>query len=143
MEKEWEKKHKKGIKAVGITIGIIFLLLFIVIIIIATSSTGVKEKCKNAEFVSLEEIYNLNSKYVPKAEELDKDKYFKFSGTISHKYKSYTQIESDYIKTDVYFSTDYKDKVSSYNADDKITYCGKVDFGMAVQVKNAMIIEEN
>ena len=46
---------------------------------------------------NLEEVYNLHSKDVPKAEELYKDKYFKFTGTISHKYKTYTQIQSDYV----------------------------------------------
>lgn len=139
----WEKKHKKGIKAVGITFGIIFLVLFIVIIILALNSPSVEEKCQNAEFITLEEIYNLHSKDVPKAEELYKDKYFKFNGTISHKYKTYTQIQSDYISADVYFSTNYEDKASNYNVDDKITYCGKIDFGMAIQVKNTMIIDEN
>ena len=84
----WEKKHKKGIKAVGITFGIIFLLLFVVIIILALNSPSVEDKCQNAEFVNLEEVYNLHSKDVPKAEELYKDKYFKFTGTISHKYKT-------------------------------------------------------
>lgn len=139
----WEKKHKKGIKAVGITLGIIFSLLFVVIIIIALGSPKVEDKCQNAEFVNLEEIYNLHSKDVNKAEELYKDKYFKFNGTISHKYKTYTQIQSDYVSADVYFSANYKEKASNYNVDDKITYCGKINFGMAIQVKNAMIVEEN
>ena len=49
----WEKKHKKGIKAVGITFGIIFLLLFVVIIILALNSPSVEDKCQNAEFVNL------------------------------------------------------------------------------------------
>ena len=138
-----EKKPKKGIKAVGITFGIIFLLLFVVIIILALNSPSVEDKCQNAEFVNLEEVYNLHSKDVPKAEELYKDKYFKFTGTISHKYKTYTQIQSDYVSADVYFSANYKDKASNYNVNDKITYCGKINFGMAIQVKNAMIIDEN
>lgn len=139
----WEKKHKKGIKTVGIVLGIIFSLLFVIIIILALGSPKVEDKCQNAEFVSLEEIYDLHSKDVPKAEELYKDKYFKFTGTISHKYKTYTQIQSDYVSADVYFSANYKDKASNYNVNDKITYCGKVNFGMAIQVKNAMIIDEN
>ena len=139
----WEKKHKKAIKTVGIVFGIIFSLLFVIIIILALGSPKVEDKCQNAEFVSLEEIYDLHSKDVPKAEELYKDKYFKFTGTISHKYKTYTQIQSDYVSADVYFSANYKDKASNYNVNDKIKYCGKVNFGMAIQVKNAMIIDEN
>ena len=139
----WEKKHKKGIKAVGITFGIIFLLLFVVIVILALNSPSVEDKCQDAEFVNLEEVYNLHSKDVPKAEELYKDKYFKFTGTISHKYKTYTQIQSDYVSADVYFSANYRDKASNYNVNDKITYCGKINFGTAIQVKNAMIIDKN
>lgn len=139
----WEQKHKKLGKTVGITFGIIFLLLFVVIIILALNSPKVEDKCKNAELITLEEIYDLHSKDVPKAEELYKDKYFKFNGTISHKYKTYIQIQSDYISADTYFSANYKDKAYDYNVNDKITYCGKVDFGMAIQVKNAMIVDES
>ena len=139
----WEKKHKKAMKVFGIVVGSVFALLFVVIIIAAINTPSVEEKCKNAELVSLEEIYELHAKDVPKAEELYKDKYFKFNGTISHKYKSYIQIQSDYISADTYFSANYKDKVSNYNVNDKITYCGKVNFGMAIQVKNAMIVEES
>ena len=73
----WEKKHKKAIKTVGIIFGIIFSLLFVIIIILALGSPKVEDKCQNAEFVSLEEIYDLHSKDVPKAEKLYKDKYFK------------------------------------------------------------------
>lgn len=139
----WEKKHQKGIKAVGIILGILVLFLVMIIIILSLDAPDVEEKCQNAEFVNLEEIYELHAKDVPKAEELYKDKYFKFNGTISHKYKTYIQIQSNYVSADTYFLSSYKDKAYSYNVDDKITYCGKVDFGLAIQVKNAMIVEEN
>ena len=139
----WDKKHKKGIKTVGIVFGIILLLLFVVIIILALNSPNVEEKCKNAEFIALEEIYELHAKNIAKANELYKDKYFKFNGTVGHKYKKYTQIQSDYISSDTYFSAKYKDKINNYKVNDKITYCGKVSFGVAINVKNAMIIEED
>lgn len=139
----WDKKHKKGIKAVGVVFGIIFLLLFLVIIILALGSPKVEDKCKDAKLANLEEIYELHAKDVNKAEELYKDKYFKFDGTISHKYKNYIQIQSDYVSSDTYFSANYKEKAFNYNVNDKITYCGKVSFGTAIKVKNAMIVEEN
>lgn len=139
----WEKKHKKGIKAVGVILGILVLFLIMIIIILSVDVPDVEEKCKSTEFANLEEIYELHAKDVPKAEEIYKDKYFKFNGTISHKYKTYIQIQSNYVSTDTYFLSSYKDKAYNYNVDDKITYCGKVDFGLAIQVKNAIIIDEN
>ena len=139
----WEKKHKSAIKSVGIIFAVLFLLLFVIIIILALGSPKVEDKCKDAEFANLEEIYELHSEDVPAAEELYKDKYFKFKGKISHKYKSYIQIQSEFVSSDTYFSPNYEERAYAYNVDDEITYCGKVDFGLAIKVKNAMVIEES
>ena len=139
----WEEKHKKGIKKVGIIFGIIFGLLFIIIIVAALTGKKVEDYCKDAEFANLEEIYNLHATDQPKAESLYKDKYFKFKGKITHKYNKYIQIESNYISADTYFNSSYKDKAYEYDVDSEITYCGKVNFGLAIQVKNAMVIEES
>lgn len=140
---QWSKKDKKLLKNVLKTFGIIFLVLFVIIIVLAVNSPSVEEECANAKFVNLEEVYDLHAKDVPKAEELYKGKYFKFNGTISHKYKNYMQIQSDYISADVYFNSDYKDNAFSYNVDDNITYCGKINFGLSVQVKNSIILKED
>lgn len=140
---QWSKKDKKLAKNVFKFFGVIFLLLFVILIIIGVNTPSVEEQCKNAEFVKLEDVYELHAKDVSKAEELYKGKYFKFTGTISHKYKNYIQIQSDYINADVYFNTTYKDEASKYNDGDSITYCGKVDYSMSVQVKNAMIVKED
>lgn len=140
---QWSKKDKKLGKTVALIFSMLFITLFVVIIIVAINSPNVEEICANAEFVSLEEVYNLHAKDVPKAEELYNNKYFKFNGTIIHKYKSYIQIQSDYVSADTYFLSDIKEKAYNYNVDDKITYCGKINFGMAIQVKNAIIIEED
>ena len=117
----WEKKHKSAIKSVGIIFAVLFLLLFIIIIILALGSPKVEDKCKDAEFANLEEIYELHSEDVYAAEELYKNKYFKFTGTISHKYKKYIQIQSNYVSSDTYFSPNYEEKAYSYNVDDEIT----------------------
>ena len=138
----WEKKHIKGIKKVGIIFGILFLTLFVVIIVLALNTPSAEEYCKSAEFVNLEEVYELHAQNVPKAEELYKDKYFKFTGEVQHIYKSYLQIQSDYISADVYFNSSYQDKSKALNVNDKVTYCGKIDFGMSIQVENSIIVEE-
>ena len=137
----WNEKDKKALKLVGKIIGCIFAVLFIVIIIVAIPSEKVEDKCRNASEANLEEIYELHAKDVPKAEELYKDKYFKFTGTIEHKYKTYMQIQSNYVAADVYFAKDYKDMAFNYAVASKVTYCGKVEFGMSIHVKNAMIIK--
>mgnify|MGYP004459252463 CR=1 FL=1 len=138
----WEKKHIKGVKKVGIVFGILFLTLFVVIIVLALNTPSAEEYCTSAKFVNLEEVYELHAQNVPKAEELYKDKYFKFTGEAQHIYKSYLQIQSDYISADVYFNSFYQDKSKALNINDKVTYCGKIDFGMSIQVKNSIIVEE-
>lgn len=137
----WRDKDKKLGKRVLKIFGFIFLALFIILIIVGINTPSSEEKCKDAKVGNLEEIYELKAKDVPKAEELYKDKYFKFTGKISKKYKNYIQIESNYISADVYFAPDYKDKANELNVGDTISYCGKINFGMAIQVKNACIIE--
>ena len=137
----WNEKDKKALKLVGKVTCCIFALLFIVIIIVAIPSEKVEDACRNAAEANLEEIYELHAKDVPKAEELYKDKYFKFTGTIEHKYKTYMQIQSNYVAADVYFANDYKDMAFNYAVASKVTYCGKVEFGMSIRVKNAMIIK--
>lgn len=138
---QWNQNDKKLLKKVFKTIGLVFLILFIVIIVLAINSPNVEDKCVNAEFVKLEDVYEIHAKDIIKAEEQYKDKYFKFTGTISHKYKNYIQIQSDYISADVYFNTKYKDEAFNYNIGDTITYCGKIDYSMSIQVKNAMIVK--
>ena len=97
----------------------------------------------NAEFGNLEEIYHLHAQNVPKAEEIYKNKYFKFTGKITHIYNNYLQIESNYISADVYFDSDYKEKAKNLNVNDTITYSGRVDFGMSIIVRDAIIVKED
>ena len=138
----WKEKQKKGAKILGIIVGILFVILLLIVIIVATSSPDVESKCENAEFANLEEIYKLHANDVPKAEELYKDKYFKFKGTIDKKYKSHMLVKSDYIAADVYFVSEYKDKAYEHEVKDKITYCGRVTFGLGIDVKDSILIEE-
>lgn len=140
---QWNKKEKKIGKIVLKAILGIFALLFIVIIVLALNTPSVEDKCANAKFVTLEEVYNIHSTDVTKAKEMYEGKYFKFTGTIGKKYDKYFQIASDYINADVYFNVNYKDKANELNVGDKITYCGKISYSTSVQVKNAMIINED
>lgn len=140
---QWSKKDKKRIKSVFKIILGLFALLFVVIIVLALNTPDVEDKCANAEFVTLEEVYNLHSTDVPKAKEMYEGKYFKFTGTIGKKYEKYIQMSSDYINADVYFNANYKEKANTLNVGDKITYCGKVEYFLGVQVKNAMIVNED
>ena len=138
----WEQKDKKRLKKLGMILAILFSLLLIIIIIIVSGDKNVEEKCKNAEYITLEEVYDLHSKNVPKARELYEDKYFKFKGKVTKILDNYTKIESKYITADVYFGNKYKDRIQNMKQNEEVTYCGKVKYSLSVQIKNAIILDE-
>lgn len=140
----WDKKKiKKMNKKILKIFGLCILLIFVVIIVLVIAEPKVEDKCKNAEYANLEEIYTLHSKNVPQAEKKYENKYFKFDGKVYKTYNDYVQINSEYVGANVYFDYKYSEKAENYQQGEEISYCGKVKFGLGISVKNAMIIEKN
>ena len=138
----WKEKEKKRIKALRIIVGILFAILILIVIIILNPSSKAKEICQNAEMVTLEEIYDLHATNVPQAKEKYEGKYFIIKGKLTKVLDNYAKIESNYITADVYFNKEDLEKVIKMNKNDSITFCGKVKYGLSVNIKDAIIKEK-
>ena len=138
----WKEKDKKRVKTLGIIVGILFVILFLIVLIILNPKSKAKEMCKEASRVTLEDVYELHAKNVPQAKEKYEGKYFIIEGKLSKVLDNYAKIESKYITADVYFNKKDKEKVNKMKNNEKVIFCGKVDYGLGVNIKDAMLIDK-
>ena len=138
----WNEKDKKRVTILGIIVGILFIILFLIVLIILNPASKAKEMCKDAPRVTLEDVYELHAKNVPQAKEKYEGKYFIIEGKLSKVLDNYAKIENKYITANVYFNKDDKEKVNKMKNKEKVTFCGKVDYGLGINIKDAMLIEK-
>lgn len=134
----------KNIICVIIIAFIIWAIFYLINHILSYQPTDpsiLQEQSKTAEVGNLEEIYETHARNIPKYKDEYEGKYFKFTGTVQHISDNYAQIESQYVCADVYFGN--KDDLKKISPDEVITYYGKIDYGLSLQVKDAIIVQND
>ena len=138
----WEKKHKKGMKATLIFLGIVVLLLILVIVAIANPTT---HDCSDATEISLREVHDKIQENHQNAEATYNGNYYILNGQILHVYSNEVQIkdmDSEY-SIFVKFNKEFKDDVLNLKVCDTIKYCGNITLTSSTyKMDNACIIKD-
>lgn len=140
----WEKKHKKGIKAVGIILAII-LFIFILLIILISTTPAPTEQCNKATQITLNEVQDAIKTNSQKAMETYNGNYYILEGKIIHIYSKELEIKdiNGIYSIFVKFNSSYKDKILDLKVGDTIKYCGKMKISSSSYgIDNACILTD-
>lgn len=138
----WEKKHKKGMKASLIFLGIVVILLILVIVAITNPTTY---DCSDASEITLKEVQAKISENHQNAEATYNNNYYILNGKILHIYSKEIEIQdldgsySIFVK----FNDEFKDKILNLKVGDTIKYCGKLSISSgSYKISNACIMND-
>lgn len=138
----WEKKHKKGMKASLIFLGIVVILLILVIVAIANPTT---HDCSDASEITLKEVQAKISENHQNAEATYNNNYYILNGKILHIYSKEVEIQdldggySIFVK----FNDEFKDEILNLKVGDTIKYCGKLSISSgSYKISNACIMKD-
>lgn len=138
----WEKKHKKGMKATLIFLGIVIVLFILVVVAIANPTT---HDCSDATEITLKEVQEKIQENHQNAEKTYNNNYYILNGKILHIYSKSVEIQdidSGY-SISVSFNKEFKDEILNLKVGDTIKYCGKIKLTSSYyRMENACIIND-